>query len=205
MYTTSKFGQLARCSTTSHLAQQRRSRPSTATTCNVRCSSQPQGGRNIQAARAGRTDDFPNESLEFNPEDGIFPKRQPGQYPSVAVRKSLRQRFVSAVGLEGVLGRDSVEAVQANPVKAMVAADAEAAEYDPLRDGPLRYCGYANECGEAFAAWIPGWGVPLSYAVAITYVLVDTFDKYNRARKQARVELDSIDLDPSVDEDRCCS
>lgn len=80
-------------------------------------------------------------------EDGIFPKRQPGQYPSVAVRKSLRQRFVSAVGLEGVLGRDSVEAVQANPVKAMVAADAEAAEYDPLRDGPLRYCGYANECG----------------------------------------------------------
>ena len=43
----------------------------------------------------------------------------------------------------------------------------------------------------------------MSYGVAITYVLVDTVDKYLRARKQARVELDSIALDPSVDEDRC--
>lgn len=60
-------------------------------------------------------------------------------------------------------------------------------------------------CSEAFAAWVPGWGVPLSYAIAITYVLVDTFDKYSRARKQARIELDSIDLEPSVDADRCAA
>ena len=86
-------------------------------------------------------------------------------------------------------------------------------EFDPLRDGPLRYLGYANECGcvhncwgsrayvapfctlqharrapctwapcvlscllsatcmharsEAFAAWLPLWGVPMSYAVAV--------------------------------------
>ena len=26
-------------------------------------------------------------------------------------------------------------------------AAAEPAEFDPLRDGPLRYLGYANECG----------------------------------------------------------
>lgn len=41
----------------------------------------------------------------------------------------------------------------------------EKTEYDPLRDGPLRYLGYANELGEAFAAWLFAGGVPLSYAV----------------------------------------
>ena len=30
----------------------------------------------------------------------------------------------------------------------------------------------SNECGEAFAAWLPVGGVPFSYAVAISYVLV---------------------------------
>ena len=65
--------------------------------------------------------------------------------------------------------------------------------------------GPAPYCREAFAAWVPGWGVPLSYGVAITYVLVDTFDKYSRACKQARMELKSIDLDPSVDEARCAA
>lgn len=58
------------------------------------------------------------------------------------------------------------------------------------------------QCGEAFAAWLPFWGVPFSYAVAISYVLTDTFDKWNRARKQAKEELDSIDLDPAVNEGR---
>jgi hypothetical protein len=37
----------------------------------------------------------------------------------------------------------------------------EKTEYDPLRDGPLRYLGYANELGEAFAAWLFAGGVPL--------------------------------------------
>jgi hypothetical protein len=58
------------------------------------------------------------------------------------------------------------------------------------------------QCGEAFAAWLPGWGVPFSYAVAISYVLTDTYDKWARARKQARQELNSIDLDPAVVEGR---
>lgn len=63
------------------------------------------------------------------------------------------------------------------------------AEFDPLRDGPARYLGYANELGEAFRAWIPVWGVPASYAVAIAYVVTDTFDKAIKANSQARKEL----------------
>ncbi len=153
----------------------------------ARCSSQPQSGRSSQAANAGRIEEFPNESLEFNAgearlggrrhaavkpsgfhtfcalavaasralprdygcaEDGLFPKRQPGQYPPVAVRKSLRQRLASVVGLDGVLGGPAPEATAVvAPVQTTVIAESEAAEYDPLRDGPLRYCGYANECG----------------------------------------------------------
>jgi fission process protein 1 len=66
-----------------------------------------------------------------------------------------------------------------------VSVDEEEA-YDPLRDGPLRYCGYANEVGEAFGAWLPVGGVPASYAVAIVYVLVDTYDKANAARRKAQ-------------------
>jgi Mitochondrial 18 KDa protein (MTP18) len=62
---------------------------------------------------------------------------------------------------------------------------AAAAPYDPLRDGPLRFCGYANECGEAFAAWLPAFGVPASYAIAIAYVLVDTYDKAAAAHRDA--------------------
>eukprot|EP00803_Ostreobium_quekettii_P004551 evm.model.scf_248EXC.10 EVM.evm.TU.scf_248EXC.10 scf_248EXC:58347-59829(-) len=62
-------------------------------------------------------------------------------------------------------------------------------EYDPLRDGPLRYLGYANECGEAFAAWLPPFGVPLSYAIAIGYVFTDTGDKFFKALKKAEKEL----------------
>lgn len=125
-------------------------------------------------------------------------------------------------------------------------------EYDPLRDGPLRYLGYANECGcvlccthtpvwvaglqkrarpwiteqhgkhstlhamswnermnarmwcrEAFAAWLPFWGVPFSYAVAVGYVLVDTADKGLKAYALAQQELDAnASLHPEVDTPR---
>lgn len=54
-------------------------------------------------------------------------------------------------------------------------------EVDIYRDTPLRYMGYANECGEAFAAWLPGWGVPASYGVAAIYVCADTADKSVKA------------------------
>lgn len=41
--------------------------------------------------------------------------------------------------------------------------------------------------------------MPLSYAVAISYVLVDTIDKGFLAYKQAKHQLGSSQLDPSVD------
>lgn len=41
-------------------------------------------------------------------------------------------------------------------------------EVDLYRDTPLRYMGYSNEVGEAFVAFLPGWGVPASYGVAGT-------------------------------------
>lgn len=56
--------------------------------------------------------------------------------------------------------------------------------------------------GQSFVAWLPLWGVPASYAVAITYVLVDTYDKYSRAKGDASRELDSIDLDSSINKPR---
>jgi len=67
-------------------------------------------------------------------------------------------------------------------------ADSEAGdekkEYDIYRDSPLRYVGYANECGESFAAWLPPIGVPATYGIAALYVLADTFDKAIKANNE---------------------
>jgi len=79
----------------------------------------------------------------------------------------------------------------------------EKTEYDPLRDGPLRYLGYTNELGEAFASWLFTGGVPLSYAVAISYVLFDTWDKYRKTLDEADGKLSArksiISSDVDVD------
>lgn len=66
--------------------------------------------------------------------------------------------------------------------------------YDPLRDSPLRYLGYSNECGEAFSPFVPPAVVALSYGVAICYVLVDTFDKREKAVAAAKRRFTSNDL-----------
>jgi fission process protein 1 len=50
-------------------------------------------------------------------------------------------------------------------------------EVDIYRDSPLRYLGYANECGEAFRPLVPVELVYLTYFAAISYVLADTVDK----------------------------
>lgn len=50
-------------------------------------------------------------------------------------------------------------------------------EVDIYRDTPLRLLGYANEVGEAFRALVSVQLVRLSYGVASTYVLADTYDK----------------------------
>ena len=71
--------------------------------------------------------------------------------------------------LEGALLGNNGEVLSNDPV--------EEGEVDIYRDTALRYAGYANEVGEAFAPLTPGWCVPFSYAVAITYVIADTVDK----------------------------
>lgn len=57
----------------------------------------------------------------------------------------------------------------------------EDGEVDIYRDTALRYAGYANEVGEAFAPLVPAVVVPASYGVAITYVVADTVDKTRKA------------------------
>ena len=78
------------------------------------------------------------------------------------------------------------------------------APYDPLRDGPARYLGYSNEVGEAFSAWLFPGGVTLSYAIAISYVVFDTVDKYRKTLEEAR-SIEEIGEVPGVDQDRLIS
>mmetsp|Transcript_43333 Transcript_43333/g.97945 ORF Transcript_43333/g.97945 Transcript_43333/m.97945 type:complete len:260 (+) Transcript_43333:81-860(+) len=66
--------------------------------------------------------------------------------------------------------------------------DKEDGEVDIYRDTLLRYAGYANEVGEAFAPIVPAAVVPASYAVAITYVLADTVDKTKKAFSGGKYE-----------------
>jgi len=61
-------------------------------------------------------------------------------------------------------------------------------EVDLYRDTLLRYAGYANEVGEAFKPLVPGWVVPASYGVAITYVFADTLDKTKKAYEGTKYE-----------------
>jgi fission process protein 1 len=80
-----------------------------------------------------------------------------------------------------------VRAQQTDNLKSLTEAEKEAcvaeelvaedAEVDIWRDTPVRYLGYANECGEALRAFLPAGGVPATYALAIGYVLADTVDK----------------------------
>ena len=50
-------------------------------------------------------------------------------------------------------------------------------EIDIYRDSLLRFCGYANEVGEAFRPLVPVEAVYFSYVIAIVYILADTVDK----------------------------
>jgi len=136
-----------------------------------------------QAECKTEQDMYPKYEDSTEDED-FLPKRQPGSFPNIG-----SDRQASGNGSQGSA---------AVPVEAAIAA-VEVAVYDPLRDGPLRYLGYANECGEAFAAWLPIWGVPFSYAVAIAYVLTDTADKGSKAYRTARKQLsENKSLSPQV-------
>ncbi|KAL1504640.1 hypothetical protein AB1Y20_008422 [Prymnesium parvum] len=67
--------------------------------------------------------------------------------------------------------------------------DAEPGSIDIYRNSPLRYMGYANECGEAFRPLVDVSIVYLTYVGAITYILADTVDK---GAKGAKVESESV-------------
>lgn len=49
-------------------------------------------------------------------------------------------------------------------------------------------------CREAFAAWLFNGGVPLSYAIAVAYVLFDTRDKGVKAYNEAKKELEGSEV-----------
>lgn len=154
-----------------------------------RCQTRVQAVQSSQQSRRPdqRTDcdqdRYPHENSAQD--EGFFPRREPGRFPDVKVKGF----WDKAKDKLGFTSTDEAEGVEN--------------EFDPLRDGPLRYLGYSNECGEAFAAWLPPFGVPLSYAVAISYVLVDTFDKGQRAYKSSEKELGSrASLHPEVNTGR---
>merc|ERR1712126_198151 len=64
----------------------------------------------------------------------------------------------------------------------------EKKEVDIYRDTLLRYCGYANEVGEAFRALTPKIFVHGTYVVASLYVLADATDKAIKAHRKPYVD-----------------
>ena len=88
---------------------------------------------------------------------------------SVVASAALRQR--AAVSSKKFNPLASHVARKAPKAKASFTVQANSSpspdgEVDLWRDTPVRYMGYSNEVGEAFAAFLPGWGVPASYGVA---------------------------------------
>eukprot|EP00884_Botryococcus_braunii_P003610 jgi/Botrbrau1/1324/Bobra.0063s0038.1 len=138
-----------------------------------------------------RKEDTIFPKFEAYQDASMVPKRDPGSFPTVSVSEMspmgrLRHELMNGAATGSY--DEEFEAV-----------------FDPLRDGPARYLGYSNELGEAFAAWLPAFGVPLSYAVAIGYVLVDTADKGLKAYAGAKKELENKTykgLNPDVDTPR---
>lgn len=57
-------------------------------------------------------------------------------------------------------------------------------EKDVFREVPLRYCGYANEVGEAFRHVVPLKFVYFSYFVSSTYVVSHSFFQGLQAKKR---------------------
>tara|TARA_B110000977_G_scaffold195343_1_gene273610 strand:+ start:2848 stop:3147 length:300 start_codon:yes stop_codon:yes gene_type:complete len=85
---------------------------------------------------------------------------------AVAVRRVGAKKFNP---LAAHIARKAPVAKARFSVKANSSSPSPDGEVDIYRDTPLRYMGYSNEVGEAFVAFLPGWGVPASYGVAGTY------------------------------------
>lgn len=69
--------------------------------------------------------------LESYEDSSFFPKRQPGEFPSPAVRNAFAQFRHELINGAATGSFDEGDVV----------------EFDPLRDGPARYLGYSNELG----------------------------------------------------------
>ena len=119
---------------------------------------QPEGslaGDSLKAARSlAKDQDGAYPEYETEPDTELLPKRKPGNFPSVrpqtTVQKALSGTPPLALGC-CALARRKLSAGMAAAVVGLDGGDkppvAEGVAWDPLRDGPLRYCGYANECG----------------------------------------------------------
>jgi len=67
---------------------------------------------------------------------------------------------------------------------AVHAAEVAESEVDLFRETLLRYLGYANECGEAFRAFIGAHGVFLTYVIASGYVVSDSIYQGAKVAKE---------------------
>lgn len=88
--------------------------------------SQQSSQRPTQSADCEK-DRYPHE--DSSKDEDFFPRRDPGAFPDVKVR--------------GFWGKAKDKLGFTAPEE----AESTAIAFDPLRDGPLRYLGYANECG----------------------------------------------------------
>ena len=86
----------------------------------------------------------------------------------------LTQMGVSAAMIVGGFGLETFTEVAEEGI---AQPEKKEGETDIFRDSLLRYCGYANEVGEAFRPLVPVAVVYVSYVIAITYILADTVDK----------------------------
>ena len=66
-------------------------------------------------------------------------------------------------------------------------------QVDLYRDTPVRYLGYANECGEAFRPLVPEIAVLATYGIAIAYVTADAISKGIKCNKESGEENGGVE------------
>ena len=99
--------------------------------------------------KTSKKSSYPEEELEI---DGFLPLRKPGTISWIStspraaaptdanIWRSLRSQHARAGAFPSVASATHDESITSG-------SSSEEAPFDPLRDGPLRYLGYANECG----------------------------------------------------------
>ena len=97
--------------------------------------------------------------------------------------------LISQVGFAGLMiaGGFGLETFTEVEEEGIAQPEKAEGETDIYRDSLLRYCGYANEVGEAFRPLVPVEVVYFSYVIAITYILADSVDKGKKGSEFAGV------------------